>query len=440
MTILFFMGLYFLLLVFAGMPMIFAITGPGMAIPFAFPGATDVTLANITATFVNSLFSNNTGLVIILFILSGDVMSKGQITDKIFNVFAYFLGKKKGFMPILTIATCMLYGAISGSAPATTAAIAAMCYPLLVELGYEKAFSAAIIMCAGTLGCIIPPSSLITSISNFTGGLDVVTLYKVSAILGVACGILMIFYCYIRCMVCGNGDQEKINAWVDNLRNQGLGNVIKESVWALMTPVLILSIIFLGIGDAAQAAAISLVYAVLVSIYVYKAFAWKDLPGILRKSLRGGSALLAMVAFANVLSGVMSKLNVTAAVASFITENDISGTAIVLGIMVAVLVLGCCNAASSSFIFPMIYPIILAAGLEPYSNMVGITLVYSTGALTAPVGLCLFIMASMSGKSVFEVGKRAIPYIAIYCIVGIAAAFIPGLFGGIVAGAPVPVP
>lgn len=440
MSIAFFIISYFVLLIVVGMPMIFSIAVPAMLLPILFPGAVEVTLASVAGSFVNTLFANNTGLIIILFILSGDVMSHGQITDKIFNIFAYFLGKKRGFMPILAILTCMLYGAISGSAPATVAAVGAMCYPLLVSLGYDKAFSAAIIMSAGTLGCIIPPSAMITSISNYTGGLDVVVLYKIAAVLGVACGVLMIVYCYFRCKLRGNGDQDKINAWVDDLRSKGLAKVIKESIWALMTPVIILGTIFLGIADAAQAAALSLVYGVFVSVCVYKSFTLKDLPGILRKSLRGGSGMLMMVAFASVLSGVMTALNITAVATEFIVGNNLSGGVIVLAVMLLVLVLGCCNASSAAFIFPMIYPILLAAGLEPYSNMVAIALVQATGALTPPIGLCLFVMNSMSGCSVGQIGKKAIPYIAIYVIVGLIAAFVPGLFSGMVAGAVVPIP
>ena len=118
-----FIVVYFSLMLFLGLPMVFSIVSAALLFPLCFAGQTAVTAGGVVAALANNLIANNTGITIILFILAGDIMSRGQITDKIFNVFAFFFGKKRGFMPLIAILTCMLYGAISGSAPATTSMI-----------------------------------------------------------------------------------------------------------------------------------------------------------------------------------------------------------------------------------------------------------------------------------------------------------------------------
>ena len=152
----------FLLLFFGGMillalPVVGCIVLSASSIPLL---GGSISFSSIAESSISGAVANNVGLTIVLFMVAGEFMARGKLTEKIFDTFAYFLGKKRAFMPILSICTCMFYGAISGSGPATTAAVGAMCYPMLVEMGYDKMFSAAILVSAGCLGMVIPPPVL----------------------------------------------------------------------------------------------------------------------------------------------------------------------------------------------------------------------------------------------------------------------------------------
>ncbi len=146
----------FIVCLLCGLPVVIAMAA-GAIIP-SFVGMAGAT--NFSA-LVRSIFGsaeNTTLIAIPLFILAGNIMSEGQIAKKLYDVFAYFVGNKTGGLPCAAVMTCLFYGAISGSAPATAAAVGGMTFPLLVRLGYEKNFVAALIATAGGLGVIIPPS------------------------------------------------------------------------------------------------------------------------------------------------------------------------------------------------------------------------------------------------------------------------------------------
>lgn len=434
-----FLLVYFGLMLLVGVPILFAIVSSAIAIPLLTGGFDGLTFTNLATTFANNLFSGNTGLTIVLFVIAGEIMAKGQISTKIFNIFAYFLGKRRGFLPIIAILTAMFYGAVNGSAPATTAAVAALCYPLLVNMGYDRLFSAALIVASGTLGCIIPPSTIVTSISAYTGGLELVALYILSAIEGIAANLLVMVYVIFYCKKHGNGDQEKINAWVDDLRAIGLKTVFFESFWAILTPIIILGTIFSGLADTAQSAALALAYSLFVSIAIYKSIKPSEVFSIIRKGAAGCASILVLVAGASVLASVMTQLDMAGIVTNFVSNSFLPEKVIMFIALMIIVLLGCVNASNTSWVFPLMYTLVLACGLEPYSAMIGMNLVHTTGALTPPVGLCLFILLPMAKCNVFELGKKCIPFVLIYIIVGLVFVYLGGtLFSGITSGAFVP--
>lgn len=431
--------LYFALLFISVTPMYFGIATVSLGLPLIFGGIDGMSLADIAVSFIEGATKNNTGITILLFVISGDLMARGQVTEKIFNIFAYFLGKRKGFMPILSILTCMFYGAISGSGPATTVAVGAMCYPLLVQLGYERLFSAAILVTAGCLGMVIPPSVVVTAIPNYTNGLDVIVLYKLAAVVGVASGVMMILYCYFYCLRHGNGDQAKIDAWVDGLRAKGLCEVFRESVWSLLIPVLILGSIFSGIADTAEAAVLAMIYALIISMFVYKSMTISDIINEAMSSLQNNSALLLMLAFAQVLVHVIGKLNIAVVLSSVLNSVGISGIAVMIGVLIYQFIMGAVGAgAGISVVLPIAYPLMVATGMDPYTCSTACMLMQAIGLTTPPIGMCLFAMTGMAKCDVMDLAKPLIPYIAILLIIAVFLILCPGAFAFLTAGAVLP--
>ncbi len=430
-----FLIVFFGMMLFLGVPMVAAIVFSALVLPLFFAGTSPVGFLDVVDWFVTGASANNTGITIILFMLAGEFMSRGKLTEKIFNTFSYFLGKKRGFMPIASIVTCMFYGAISGSGPATTAAVGGMCYPLLISMGYGKMFSAAILVTAGCLGMVIPPSVPLTGASAIAGAIlgfdvDLVVLYKISAVAGVLAGILLIVYAYLYCKRHGNGDQEKINAMVDDLRTRGFGSVLKESIWALITPVIILGTIFTGIADTAEAAAISLVYGILVSVLLYKTVKWSEIFPIAQKCIQNGIPLMIMLAAATIFSNTMTAVEIPTKLANFLVESGVSGSVMICLVLVFMLILGTFMDAGGAMqiIVPLAAPILVAMGMDIYTCLVAVIVAQAIGLTTPPFGLCLFVMCGVADCTVGQMTKHLLIPIVLLILVAFFVALCPGLF------------
>ena len=227
---------------------------------------------------LNNTFSgaNSTPILAVpLFILGGVIMAEGGISKKLFNFFAYFVGRIPGGVPCAVILTCLFYGAISGSGPATTAAVGSMCIPFMVSLGYEKRWSAGLIAVAGGLGVIIPPSipfvlySLATGVS--TGKLFLGGIFP-----GLLIGLFMMAYAVFYCVTKGE-DRQLINKKMDELKANGFFALFKDSFWALLCPIIVLGGIYAGFVTPTEAAVVSVFYALIVSLFIYRSVKVSDL-------------------------------------------------------------------------------------------------------------------------------------------------------------------
>ncbi len=436
-----FLCLFFGTLLFAGLPIAGAILLATCSIPLLV-GSGTLSFTAIAKEAVIGAVGNNVGLTIVLFMIAGDFMAKGKLTEKIFDTFAYFFGKKRGFMPIISILTCMFYGAISGSGPATTAAVGAMCYPLLVNLGYEKFFSAAILVAAGCLGMVIPPSVPLTGAAMLAGGggLELTPLYKIAAVNGVVAGGLIILFAYIHCVRTHDGDQAKINASVDELRKRSFGEVLRESIWALLTPILILGTIFSGIADTAQAAAISLVYAILVSVFIYKTIKINEVIPMLSLGAMKSAGLCFLIALSRVFSAGMTALDIPKKMAAALVSWGLSGTALIILILCLMLLLGAfmdCGAAMMILV-PLFAPIIVKFGLDPYTAVTSIIMCQAVGLCSPLCGLCIIVMCPQVGCTIAQLGRHVIKYSVLIVLVAMLSVIYPHVFGFATDGARIP--
>lgn len=435
-----FLILFFGGLLLVGMPIAGCILVSAAAIPMLMGASAPLTWPQIAGEAINGSIANNVGLTIVLFMVAGEFMAKGKLTEKIFDTFSYFFGKKKGFMPIISIVTCMFYGAISGSGPATTAAVGAMCYPLLVGMGYDKFFSASILVSAGCLGMVIPPSVPLTGAAALSGGLELVALYKIAAVGGVGAGLLLIAYAYLHCRLKNDGNQILISGTVDKLREQSFGLVLKDSIWALLTPVLILGTIFGGIADTAQAAVLSLVYAMIVAIFVYRTISPKEVLPMLKKCIMNAAPLCFLIALSNVFSAAMRAINIPANLAEALISSGVSSTILILLILGCMLLLGAfmdCGAAMTILV-PLFAPVIIGFGLDPYTAIVAIIMCQAVGLCSPLCGLCIYVMCPIVGCTIGQLGKHVVKLSALIVLVAVILVLAPGLFSWATMGAFVP--
>lgn len=366
-------------------------------------------------------------LAVPMFILSGVIMARGGISQKIFNVFVYFLGKIKSGIPCAVIITCLFYGAISGSGPATVAAVGSMTIPILVNLGYDKTFATSIVATAGGLGVIIPPS-IPYIMYGMASGESVSKLFLAGIIPGILVAILLMIYAVYYCIKNGE-DQEKINCEVLKLRNKGLIRILKEGFWALLTPIIILGCIYSGVASPTEAAAISVFYALFVSLFAYKTIKIKDIWSILIDSIKTFAPILFILASSVAFSRVLTLMQVPQIISEWILGNISNKIIILIVINIFLLIVGMVMDTTPAILIltPILLPITTSVGID--STHFGIIMVVNLaiGFITPPIGINLFVASSLVDIPVFEIAKCVLPLIGYFILALLLITFIPGL-------------
>ncbi|SHI36404.1 C4-dicarboxylate transporter, DctM subunit [Dethiosulfatibacter aminovorans DSM 17477] len=363
-------------------------------------------------------------LAIPMFILSGMIMAQGGISKKLFNIFSYISGTKTAGIPIAVITTCLFYGAISGSAPATTAAVGAMTIPLLVELGYDKTFSTALVAVSGGLGVIIPPS-IPFILYGMASGVSVGSMFIAGVLPGLLIGFCLMIYSYYYCKKNGE-DKEKIEANFMKLKNKGFINVFKDSFWALLAPIIILGSIYGGIASPTEAATISVFYALFVSLFIYKTITFSKVKGIMVESVKTYTPLLFILAAAVGFSRVLALMQVPQLVSGFITGIFSGKVAILLIINLLLLFVGMIIDTGPALLIltPILLPITNAIGVNPIQLGIIMVVNLAVGFVTPPVGLNLFVASSITDIEVMDIAKKAMPFIAFFIVALLLITFI----------------
>lgn len=377
---------------------------------------------------INNAFSgaNSTPILAVpLFIFGGIIMAEGGISKKLFNFFAFFVGRFHGGIPCAVILTCLFYGAISGSGPATAAAVGAMCVPFLVSLGYERQWSAAIIVVAGGLGVIIPPSipfilySLATGVSTgdlFIGGI----------LPGILIGLCLMIYCIIHCRRKGE-NRERIQDAMSEFKNMGFGRLFIDSLPALLCPIIVLGGIYAGFVTPTEAACISVFYALIVALFIYRSIKFKDILEIMVTAVRTYAGLAFVLAFATAFGRVLSLTGASSAITAFITGTFDSVWVALTVCVVLFLILGMVMDTGPAIIIlaPILLPAMEAMGMDPVHFGVVLVCCLAIGLATPPFGLNLFVVANISQEKPMAIARQAVPFILTFLIALILIVYIP---------------
>ena len=366
-------------------------------------------------------------LAVPMFVLSGIIMAKGGISRKLFDIFAYFLGNLTAGMPCAVIVTCLFYGAISGSAPATVAAVGSMTIPILTSLGYDITFTTAIVAVAGGLGVIIPPS-IPFIMYGMASGASVSNLFLAGIIPGLMIGGLLMFYAIYYCKRNGE-DKEKIHTEVKKLHEKGLFNVVKESFFAILSPIIILGCIYSGVASPTEAAVISVFYALFISLFVYRSIHIKDIWGILKEAIRTFTPILFILATSTAFSRVLTLMQVPQTVSGFISSNFRSPVLILLVINLFLLIVGMVMDTTPAILIltPILLPIVTNLGMDPVQFGVIMVVNLAIGFVTPPIGVNLFVASSLTNVPVMNIAKKAMPMIIYFLLALLLITFIPAI-------------
>ena len=406
------------------------------------PIAIAVGSSALMASIVNSAFPANANFVfrgmitaldtyvllaVPMFILSGVIMARGGISQKLFDFFAYFVGKKTAGLPIAVIITCLFYGAISGSGPATVAAVGSMSIPLLVRLGYDRDFVTSMVAVAGGLGVIIPPS-IPFIIYGLSSNVSVGSLFIAGVIPGLLIGFFLMIYAYWYCKKHGE-DKEKLFANCDELRAQGFIGLLKSSFFALLTPVIVLGGIYGGVVTPTEAADISVIYALFISMFVYKTFKLSDIPDALRETAKTAAPVRVVVATATVFGRVLTMMQTPQFVAELIVDNFSSKVVVLIIVNLFLLFVGMIMDTTPAILIltPIFLPIMAGLGVDPIHFGVIMVVNLAIGFVTPPIGVNLFVASSMTKIPILRIAKHAVPFIIAFLLALVFITFIPEL-------------
>jgi len=332
------------------------------------------------------------------------------------------VGKKAGGLAIVAVLTCMFWGALSGSGPATTAAVGLILLIPMIKHGYDKDFAAATIANASDLSIIIPPSIAFIIYGNITGS-SVSALFLAGVIPGIIMGLGILTVAWWQ--------SKKHNYRGTARRGSGRDILLalKDSFWALLSPVIILGGIYSGIFTPTEAAVVAVFYSLFIALVIYRTVSFKDLVGIMADAAVTTSVIMFIVVFAGIFSWALSTIGLTDSIAAGLIR--IAPNALILILLINLLLLGLgmfLDAISISYlVMPLLIPVLRRFGIDPIWYGVIFITALAIGQTTPPVGVNLFTAANLAGSDVDSISRRIFPYVAVNIAGLIILSLIPAL-------------
>jgi C4-dicarboxylate transporter DctM subunit len=407
---------------------LFVVIGGAAMICFALfvEGYSDVASLQVMAVKIASLTSKNVLLAIPFFVLSGALMSAGGIATRLVRVAELFVGHLRGGLAIAAVLACMIFAAISGSSPVTLIAVGGIMFPAMLKAGYPENFSLGLITTAGSLGCLIPPSipMLVYAIS-VSGGAAVNVGELFLAGLGPALLIagMLALYSWIKGAGTAATAARAKPTWKMRF------DVLREGIWALLLPVLILGGIYSGTFTATEASAVSVVYAVIVELFIHRELRLKELPAALMKSVVMMGALLLIIVLAFGLNDFMVEKQAAELALEWIQQQGLSPVVFMMAINVFLVVTGCLMDSISAIVLftPLIAPTAVALGIDPLHLGVVFIVNMEIGYVAPPIATNLFVSAQLFQRPFAQVVRSVMPTLGILVVGLILVTYVPTL-------------
>ncbi|WP_080874072.1 TRAP transporter large permease [Oceanobacillus timonensis] len=382
--------------------------------------------ANISVTFLSQGLVTSTDnfalMAIPFFILAGEIMGKGGISNRLFDLANVFVGRYTGGFAMAAVVTSMFFAAISGSGPATVAAIGGIMIPAMVAEGYDKKFATALIAAAGSLGIILPPSIPMV-LYGISANESIGDLFLGGIIPGLLIGGLILLWAYIYSKKKGYAGTG------ESFSFKKLFQTLNQAKWSLLVPIIILGGIYGGIFTPTEAAVVAVVYALFVSMFLHKSIKFKDLHAIFRNAALSSVAILIIIGTANAFGTILSMERIPQAFAEGFLTVSPNSMVILLMIIIMLLIIGCfIDTAAAVIIFtPILYPVALEIGMDPIHFGVVMIVTLAIGFITPPLGVNLFVGSGLSGLSMPVLAKAVIPFFFVILFGLLLIAAIPQL-------------
>lgn len=328
-------------------------------------------------------------LAIPLFMIAGRLMEWGGISKRLIDLSMNVVGGMYGGLANVSILACMFFAAISGSAPATVVAIGSIMVPAMIKEGYNKAFSCAILAAAGIIGVIIPPSILFVSYGVSIGA-SIGQLFIAGTIPGILMGLSLMVFCYVV---------SRINGWKGSVKPslRGFITSLKNSIWGLMMPLIILGGIYGGIFTPTESAAVACIYSLFVGFFIYKELNIKNTYISFYEAGTTSAMVVLIIATATAMGWILTTEQVPIRIAEALSDLAKSQYSLLLFLNLMLLVTGCIMEPNAAIIIlgPIFLPILQQANIDLIHFGVVMCVNMAIGMLTPPLGVNLFVAQSL---------------------------------------------
>lgn len=381
--------------------------------------------ANVPATVLHQVMFGGIDsfalLSIPFFLFAGEVMTRGGIAQRIVDWVLSIVGRVPGSLALSAVGTSTVIGAMSGSSAATTATCARLLYEPLLKSGYSRPFATGVIAASGGIDVVIPPS-IAMILYGVAAEQSIPKLFAAGFIPGLVIGACMSAFIVIYALLRGIRDERSFSpalVWL----------ATRRCVWALGMPAIIFGGIYGGVFSPTEAAGVACVYAILVSVAVYRDLGWSELARIAASSMYLTAQIMIVVAAAGVFAWMLTTGGVPQRLVASIAALDLSAWQVLLAINILLLVVGCFIDPTSAILVltPLLMPIVHHAAIDPIHFGIVMTVNLSIGMFTPPFGLNLFVMQSLFRVPVADIYRGVGPFILVQLVALVLITYIPEL-------------
>jgi len=382
-----------------------------------------IPLSTLTLKMVASIDSFSL-IAIPFFILAGEIMGKGGISDRLFKLANVLVGRVRGGPAMISAVDGVFFGMISGSAVACISSMGPIEIRNLEKNGYPLPFAVALSCSSAILALLIPPSHNMIIYSSAVGGVSVGKLFMAGLFPGIVLAILLMIYCYIMARK-HNFPKGGSFTLKESLK------VMVDSIAGLMTVIFIIGGVFLGIVTASESAVIACIWALIVALFIYKGIKIKDIVPILKRTMRTIALVMALIASAGAFGYMMTLLRIPEFITSGLLNISSNKYVLLILINIMLLFLGCIMdmAPLILIVAPILFKVVTSPviGMDPVHF--GVMLIYNLGMglLTPPVGTVLFVGSAVGGIKIEQVFKSLIPFYLVMLIGLFLVTFIPAI-------------
>lgn len=358
-------------------------------------------------------------MAIPMFILAGNLLSKGGSARRIIDFAKSMVGHLPGGLPMSAIFACVIFAAVSGSSPATVVAIGSIMFVAIKEAGYPKEYAVGGITTAGSLGILIPPS-VVMIVYGVTSDTSIAKLFMAGVVPGLMLGGMMIAQTYFGAKRLGFKATTP-EPWSERIKK------FFRAFWALLIVVVVIGGIYGGIFTPTEAAAASAIYALIISLFVYKDIKFKDLWDICLESAITTAMIFFIIANAVVFAYLLTTQNIPQTIADSILAANIGKIGFLIIVNVLLFIMGQFMEPSSvvMIMVPLLLPIAKALGVDPVHFGILLIVNMEIGMITPPVGLNLFVASGLTGMNLKDVIVSCLPWTLTLFIGLILVTYIP---------------